>query len=309
MFSLIIPYHNRATFLPRTLQSILQSTVKPDRLFLVDNGSTDASAEVCRAFAAAHEEMQITLLTEEKQGAAAARNAALRQVETEWAYFFDSDDELSPDFFENALQCVRLHPDADLIACPTRMVFADGSERVRAVLFSASPADQILSAQLNTQGMWLRTAFLRNVGGWNEALPKWNDWELGLRLLVSGAKVQWMRGKVFHRLYQHADSLTGSSYSSTLAAIEPALRAAEALCEGQPALFAALGFREALLAGSLRREGSPEARRILCLSRQTAGKSERKLAAFFAHLLYLYTRFGGRGGWQIGRKIGEIAHF
>ena len=52
MFSLIIPYHNRREWLPRTLQSVVLSSVRPACVFLVDNGSTDGSAQVCEEFAA-----------------------------------------------------------------------------------------------------------------------------------------------------------------------------------------------------------------------------------------------------------------
>ena len=51
MFTLIIPYHNRERFLPRTLYSLLQSTVQPSQIILVDNASTDASRQVCEQFA------------------------------------------------------------------------------------------------------------------------------------------------------------------------------------------------------------------------------------------------------------------
>ena len=116
MFSLIIPYHNRREWLPRTLQSVVQSSVRPARVYLVDNASTDGSAQVCEAFAARYPGYPFVLLSEPRQGAPRARNAALRLVQTEWVYFFDSDDELSPDFFRDVQEVIAKKQELKMIA-------------------------------------------------------------------------------------------------------------------------------------------------------------------------------------------------
>lgn len=310
MFSLIIPYHNREKYLPRTLRSIAESTIRPDHIFLVDDASSDRSQEVCLQFANAHKELEIELLTANGHGAAAARNTALEKVRTEWVFFFDSDDELSPDYFEKATTATMEYPEADLIACQTRMVFKDGREKERFALFNTSPADQILSGQLATQGMWLRTDFLKKAGGWNERIPKWNDWELGVRLLSKGAKTIWLRGKAYHRIYQHADSLTGEDFSSTLVGIVPALQAVHALSGKNAAMLFALSCRESMLSACLRREGNiAESRKMKKDSIRTAKESGRRIAVPVSLLIYIYTRLGGRGGWLFASKITRIAHF
>lgn len=310
MFSLIIPYHNREKYLPRTLRSIAESTVRPARLFLVDDASADQSTEVCRQFADAHKKLQVTMLTAHRRGAAAARNTALEKVRTEWVYFFDSDDELSPDYFEKATTAAREHPEADVIACQTRMVFENGQEKTRSALFNASPADQILTGQLATQGMWLRTDFLRKAGGWNEQLPKWNDWELGARLLAKGARTWWLRDNAYHRIYQHADSLTGKNFSSTLSDITPALQAVHDLSQKNAAMLFALSCRESALSAHLRREGDIAAsRKTRQAAMRTAKECGRCVAVPFSLLIYIYTRLGGRGGWLFASKIARIAQF
>ena len=133
MFTLIIPYHNRECFLPRTLHSLLQSTVQPSQIILVDNASTDASRQVCEQFACEHPDCPIQLITESKPGACHARNKALQMVTEEWVYFFDSDDELSPDYFQAVSRQVQQHPSADMIACATVRVYPDGRRAPREV--------------------------------------------------------------------------------------------------------------------------------------------------------------------------------
>lgn len=310
MFSLIIPYHNREKYLPRTLDSVADASVRPGCIFLVNNASTDGSEKICQKFADSHPELHIVLLNEEKRGAAAARNRALREVTTEWVYFFDSDDELSPEYFSEAIAASKYTHEADLVACQTRMVLENGEEKARAVQYNASPADQILSGQLATQGMWLRTSFLKENGGWNEDLPKWNDWELGVRLLARGAKTTWIRGLDFHRINQHRDSLTGKNFSTTLAGILPALQAVHALSENNTSMLFALSCREAILSAHLRREGSRiESSQMLRRAKQTARECHKASARFFSLLIYIYSRLGGRGGWLLASKIARIAHF
>lgn len=310
MFSLIIPYHNREEFLPRTLQSVAKATVKPDRIFLVNNASTDQGEKVCQNFADSHPELHIIMLREEKPGATAARNRALREVTTEWVYFFDSDDELDSDFFSDAVEMSDKSPETDLIACQTLMVLANGKEKTRAVQYDAFPSTQILSGQLATQGMWLRTSFLKEAGGWNEELPKWNDWELGVRLLVKGARISWLHGKAYHRIYQHEESLTGKDFSTTLPGILPALQAVHALSHGNATMLFALSCREAILAAHLHREGSAtEATRMRKEAMETARECHKRAARPFSLLIYIYTLLGGRGGWLLASKILSFAHF
>lgn len=299
MFSLIIPYHNRREWLPRTLQSVVQSSVRPACVYLVDNASTDGSAQVCEAFAARYPGYPFVLLSEPRKGASRARNAALRLVQTEWVYFFDSDDELSPDFFRDVQIVIAKKPDLEMVACPTRMVFEDGSEKVRVVQYSDSVPQQILLGQLATQGIFVRTELLRRIGGWNEALPKWNDWELGVRLLWARPRLQWLPGP-YHRIYQHPESLTGASFAGTLDRLLPALQSVFDRVHSNEKARYALSARIAILAGKLKHQGSAaEAKTLLEWAQEKHLYSKSFMTSPLLHLLYTYTALGGRGAWRI----------
>lgn len=311
--SLVIPFRNRAALLPRTLQSLEAcGGTAPVQIFLVDNGSTDASAQAAKAFAEKHKDgrLRVTLLSCPEGFAPAARNAGLRAVQTPWVYFFDSDDELSPNFFSEVEDVLSRRPDLNLLAFATRMVFPDSREKTRKVLYDSSPATQILISQLATHGMIFRTDFLRSLGGWNEALPKWNDLELGLRALLSeDLRMEWVRGKAFHRIHQHADSITGTGFGATFAQLLPALEAMEKLVLGKDeACVKALAARESILAGQLRHEGrQKESREILARVKKLQAQALRRPNDKFSQsgkawnlalsFLFHYARFGFRGAW------------
>ena len=316
--TIVIPYFNREQFLPRTFRSLERSTRRAARLIFVDNGSQDGSRALCEDFARRHPEQDILLLSESRSGAAIARNTGLAEVKTPWTYFFDSDDELSPRFIEQMEQTLKEHAEQnfDVIAFRTVMVHPDGSMTQRQSMFNESATDQILMSQLVTQNLFVRTDFLRRIGGWNEQLREWDDWELGIRVLVGGGKVLWLRDCAYHRIYLHPDSLTGKNFLTTCRGIDVAMQSVLNLCREKKkgrmdtpkssSICRALAFRYALLSGILLREGGRIAslrfwnRALQCASAACGSKVPRSLRlplAFFR----AYTSRGGRGAWRLAR--------
>ena len=316
--TIVIPYFNREQFLPRTFRSLERSTRRAARLIFVDNGSQDGSRALCEDFARRHPEQDILLLSESRSGAAIARNAGLAEVKTPWTYFFDSDDELSPRFIEQMEQTLKEHAEQnfDVIAFRTVMVHPDGSMTQRQSMFNESATDQILMSQLVTQNLFVRTDFLRRIGGWNEQLREWDDWELGIRVLVGSGKVLWLRDCAYHRIYLHPDSLTGKNFLTTCRGIDVAMQSVLNLCREKKkgrmdtpkssSICRALAFRYALLSGILLREGGRIAslrfwsRALQCASAACGSKVPRSLRlplAFFR----AYTSRGGRGAWRLAR--------
>ena len=316
--TIVIPYFNREQFLPRTFRSLERSTRRAARLIFVDNGSQDGSRALCEDFARRHPEQDILLLSESRSGAAIARNTGLAEVKTPWTYFFDSDDELSPRFIEQMELTLREHAEQnfDVIVFRTVMVHPDGSMTQRQSMFNESATDQILMSQLVTQNLFVRTDFLRRIGGWNEQLREWDDWELGIRVLVDGGKVLWLRDCAYHRIYLHPDSLTGKNFLTTCRGIDVAMQSVLNLCrekkkgrmdtQKSSSICRALAFRYALLSGILQREGGRTAslrfwsRALQCASAACGSKVPRSLRLSLA-FFRAYTSRGGRGVWRLAR--------
>ena len=316
--TIVIPYFNREQFLPRTFRSLERSTRRAARLIFVDNGSQDGSRALCEDFARRHPEQDILLLSESRSGAAIARNTGLAEVKTPWTYFFDSDDELSPRFIEQMEQTLKEHAEQnfDVIAFRTVMVHPDGSMTQRQSMFNESATDQILMSQLVTQNRFVRTDFLRRIGGWNEQLREWDDWELGIRVLVGGGKVLWLRDCAYHRIYLHPDSLTGKNFLTTCRGIDVAMQSVLNLCREKKkgrmdtpkssSICRALAFRYALLSGILLREGGRTSslrfwnRALQCASAACGSKVPRSLRLSLA-FFRAYTSRGGRGAWRLAR--------
>lgn len=92
--SIIIPVYNVRTWLARAVESLQAQTFSDFELFLVDDGSTDGSGEVCDELAA--KDPRIRVIHQQNGGAAAARNTAIEQARGEYLYFMDGDDWIDP---------------------------------------------------------------------------------------------------------------------------------------------------------------------------------------------------------------------
>ncbi len=305
MLTVVVPYRNRAALLPRTLRSLAGCGQRPLRLVLVDNGSTDGSRAVCEAFAREHRapDFSVVLAEERRPGAARARNRGLALCRTEWVYFFDSDDEFDRDFF--ALVTPQLTDDTDVLALATN-IHAGGRTRRRDFRPTADPTEQILTSHLATQSMVLRTDFVRRIGGWDEELTKWDDYELGLRVLLARPRLRWWTERALHTIHVHPDSLTGADFASGIDAELLALRhcagdIAAPARRDRRALRAALLCRHAILGGHLRREGDGRAARKCEEQARELFAHEPALARLAGRMISRYVSLGGRGAWRMAR--------
>lgn len=120
--AVIIPLHNKAAFIARTLTSVLHQTHKPCEIIVVDDGSTDDSVLVVEAWLVEHQpqltEARITLnmIQQAQAGPGAARNRGAEQTAAPLLAFLDADDEWMPTFLAEATQALRNHSDCMLAA-------------------------------------------------------------------------------------------------------------------------------------------------------------------------------------------------
>lgn len=93
--SIVIPVYNVSRFLPACLDSLISQTFRDWTCLLLDDGSSDGSSDICRAYA--ERDGRFTVRRTENRGAYAARNAGLEWATGDAVYFCDSDDILHPE--------------------------------------------------------------------------------------------------------------------------------------------------------------------------------------------------------------------
>ena len=103
--SVIIPVYNASGLLPDCLQSIALQTWTDLEVLLVDDGSTDDSAGICRSFC--EKDSRFRLLQKENGGVSSARNLGLKEASGDYIAFVDADDWLCPGMLEHQADCLE----------------------------------------------------------------------------------------------------------------------------------------------------------------------------------------------------------
>lgn len=307
LVSVVVPVFNREALIERTLRSIWAQTYRPIELLVVDNGSTDASLAVARSWQQhyAGADFDVHVESELKAGASAARNTGLRLAHGQWVSFFDSDDEMSPTFLADVMRTIDCAPaKPSVVAGRVLLVSADGRVMPKYSVQNNDPALQILTGWLSTQSFVVHTDYVRGLGGWDETLARWQDWELGCRLLLGGGSVLRL-ARAYHRVYSHAQSITGQGFSRSAEALLVACEAVHRDIDGapvaeRPRLLRALAWRLMLLSAWLQHEGATAAARNC---KHAARALPVHLPSLMSQLLWVYTAAGGRGAWRVASKI------
>lgn len=297
--TVVVPVYNREHLVTRTLDSIAAQDIRPLSLIVVDNNSTDHSLDVVREWAEVHADdaaLDIRILSEPRPGAARARQTGLEHVETEWVQFFDSDDVMAPGILSDAL---RHSADADLVCWMREQISLTGRHS-----YNPYRPDDILrchlyNGMLFTEAYMVRTDFIKSVGGWNSDIRVWDDWELGLRLLLASPRYVAL-DRSGTTVYSQAESITGTSFSAKEGQWERIIDLMESYVAERPDIRAMLDYRRVNLAALYIREGNrPAGRRLF---KQAIDKAScPALAKLWLRVLYAYTAAGGRGAYRLWR--------
>ncbi len=306
--AIVVPVYNREKELVRTFASIVAQTYRPLHVVLVDNGSTDGSLALCRELKARYEgdDLEVTVTQEAKRGPSAARNRGLSCVQEEFVSFFDSDDTYIPEAIARYMQAFDSHPQADIVGCTVEMVPEEGRPYRAKAVFSNRVEPHLFHCTLGTQRYAVRTALVRAVGGWREEYMRWEDWELGLRLLLATDRVVWIERPPLVHIYLHADSITGYRYAPNSDDILQAIAHAHADVEqsnhpDKRRLHRLLLYKQMVVAGLCRREKSSRGPEIYHWTLdQVRGDSTLR---WFLPLVYRYVSWGGRGSAILAERL------
>lgn len=197
LVSVIIPAYNARQYIARTIDSVLAQTYEKMQIIVVDDASTDATADVVRSY----DDPRLELITLDKNGGVSnARNEGLSHVKGEYVAFLDSDDLWKPEKLEKQLAFMEQTPSygacftwSDIIDENDLPRTSDDDEDVR-WLYNALRQENRTQAQwliyLLTMGncfmcssVLMRTAAVKKTGMQNVSLLQFQDYEYWVRLL------------------------------------------------------------------------------------------------------------------------------
>lgn len=182
--SVVIPTHNRRHLLPRTLSSVLGQVGVDLEVIVVDEASRDDTEAYLRGLG---DDRVRVLRHEQPKGTARARNAGIDLAAGSYVAFCDDDDFWAPDKLAVQLGTLRRQPLARWSAVGIIVV----DERLRVIGYRLPPdgpeAARALLARnviLSPSGVVAATDLLRELGGFDPALPIMPDWDLWIRLAL-----------------------------------------------------------------------------------------------------------------------------
>jgi hypothetical protein len=188
--AIVIPTLNRASVLGGAIASALRCDPVPDEIVVVDCGSTDDTLDVVRSFGDV-----VQLVQQDLPNAASARNLGLAETRSPYVGFLDSDDEALPGKTGGLGAELDARPGVGLIHGTMEVMEADGrhsqrrtsrADEERAEGRAAGTGYPALASfcSMYTSATLMRREALEQIGGYDESLDVYEDWDLYLRLSV-----------------------------------------------------------------------------------------------------------------------------
>lgn len=201
--SIIIPTYNRGQYLTEAITSALAQTLENLEVVVVDDGSTDNTAEVvCRIG-----DSRVRYIYQQNRGATAAFNRGIRESNGDYISILGSDDSYLPDALVPLVAELDRQPELGSVSGGYRYVDERG-----AFIREARPWESFRDLSTRSWLFWcptiLQSSIIRKswfdvVGGFDEEVRIVQDWDFGLRISYAGCKMAWVKTPVFdYRLHQ-----------------------------------------------------------------------------------------------------------
>lgn len=185
MVSVVIVTYNKADTLRAAVESVLSQTYSDFEILIVDDGSTDQTAEVARGFGP-----KVRYLPKENGGTGSARNLGIAHALGQYTAFLDGDDLWLPQKLEIQMAAFEREPDLLGVQCSAYCV--DNQLKVTEVRRCDPSQDTLLDFLLFhnlpafSSAVMVRTEVFQSIGGFGEDLVILSDWDMACRLARAG---------------------------------------------------------------------------------------------------------------------------
>lgn len=206
LVSILIPAYNAESWIADTIRSAIAQTWDRKEIIVADDGSTDRTLTVARQFASKN----VMVITQQNQGASAARNYAFSLSQGDYIQWLDADDLLSPDKVAKQMEFAEEYQNPRMLFSSGWGSFAYRTDMAAFVPTSLwcdlSPAEWIIRKMAYNLHMqtatWLTSRELtKAAGAWDVRLSVDDDGEYFCRVLLASDGVRFVPGaRVFYRV-------------------------------------------------------------------------------------------------------------
>lgn len=218
--SIIIPLYNRKELFLETIRSILAQAYKSFEVIVIDDGSDFGIINSLKDIIK-DERIKLYPRESKRSGAPVCRNEGIKRARGNYIIFLDSDDILAPFALEKRIEAMTLAEDTlDCVFSPTLVFDKLPGDRQQLMWNSLDHQGDVLDRFLRLDGPWhtmsgtWRKEFLTRMGGWDESLPCYQDWEFHIRSLLSGLRYsQLSQPDNFYRISSDASSIASNFFN------------------------------------------------------------------------------------------------
>lgn len=181
MISVIIPLYNKEAIIAKSLSSVLSQDFDDFEVVVVNDGSTDRSAEIVRSI----DDSRLRLIEQENGGPSKARNTGVRNARGEWILFLDADDEMSKGALKTFVEYYSRHADVDMFM--GEVEFTQNGERIKKQCYKEGIVKSIYKAQANyclspLAGTFILRRDLALAYPYDESIRRFEDMDFLLRI-------------------------------------------------------------------------------------------------------------------------------
>lgn len=205
--SIIVPVFNAEKYLRSCLDSLVNQEMTDYEIILVNDGSTDSSAEIMEEYRIAHPGL-IRIMTVENGGQARARNLALEEARGDYIGFTDSDDAAHPDMFRKLCSAAE-RENADIAVCDCWRVEPQGK-----VYQPARTEEKSISA---SGPVWNKIFRRESIGDIRFPEGRWyEDLAFSAKLLAKANKIVFVQEALYDYRCGHTSTMTNQNSRKNL---------------------------------------------------------------------------------------------
>lgn len=203
--TLVIPTFNRCSSLYKALHSALQQTVPANEIIIIDDGSTDGTANMLST-----EFPQLRHIRQTNKGVSAARNTGVRQAQGSWVAFLDSDDTWHPEKLASQICILQKNP--EIKVCHTEEIWIRNGIRVNAMNKHKKTGGWIFKhclplCAMSPSSIMIHRSVFEDIGFFDESFPACEDYELWLRITAK-YPVLFIERPLINKYGGHEDQLS-----------------------------------------------------------------------------------------------------
>ena len=203
--SVVIPTYNRRQTIGRSIDSVLNQTLFPSEIIVVDDGSTDETSDYIQS-----NFPSIRLLQQPNKGVSAARNMGIRSADGNWITLLDSDDEWFPEKLEKQVMALSQNPDIKF--CHTEEIWFRNGVRVNQMKKHQKYGGHIFNkcldmCRISPSSVLFHQSILDDVGYFDKDLKVCEDYDLWLRITAK-FPVLYIDEPLIKKYGGHADQLS-----------------------------------------------------------------------------------------------------